>query len=81
MTSESPATRPHHIARLAGDHLATWFTVGVLLVVGGLALLAYETTAVSLVVAVTLLFAVTAAMTAGIYRLLDHQEDEPGPVA
>ena len=81
MTSASPATRPHHIARLAGDQLATWFTAGVLLVVGGLALLAHETTAVSLVVAVTLLFSVTAAMAAGIHRLLQHQEDEPAPVA
>lgn len=81
MTSASPATRPHRIARLAADHLATWFIAGVLVVVGGLALLAYETTAVSLVVAVTLLFAVTAAMTAGIFRLLEHQEDDPEPVA
>ena len=81
MTSASPAPRPHRIARLAGDHLATWFIVGVLVVVGGLALLAYETTAVSLVVAVTLLLTVTVAMTAAIFRLLEHQEDEPEPVA
>ena len=40
MTSASPVTRPHHIARPAGDQPATWFTAGVLLVVGGLALLA-----------------------------------------
>jgi uncharacterized membrane protein len=61
--------------------MATWFIAGVLVVVGGLALLAVETTAVSLAVAVMLLFAVTAAMTAGIFRLLEHQEDEPEPVA
>lgn len=81
MTSASSATRPHTIARLAADHLATWFVGGVLVVVGGLALLAHETTAVSLVVAVALLFAVTGAMTAGIFRLLEHQEDDPEPVA
>ncbi len=61
--------------------MATWFIAGVLVVVGGLALLAYETTAVSLAVAVTLLLTVTAAMTAAIFRLLEHQEDEPEPVA
>ena len=61
--------------------MATWFIAGVLVVVGGLALLAYETTAVSLAVAVTLLLTVTVAMTAAIFRLLEHQEDEPEPVA
>ena len=61
--------------------MATWFIAGVLVVVGGLALLAYETTAVSLAVAVTLLLTVTVAMTAATFRLLEHQEDEPEPVA
>ena len=81
MTSDPPATRPpHNIAQLAGDYLATWFAAGVLVVVAGLALLAYETTTVSLVVAVILLFGVTALMTVGIYRLLDDQGDEPASV-
>ncbi len=61
--------------------MATWFIAGVLVVVGGLALLAYETTAVSLAVAVTLLLTVTVAMTAAIFRLLEHHEDEPETVA
>ena len=81
MTSASPATRPHHIARLAGDQLATWFTAGVLLVVGGLALLAHETTGGSLGGAVGRLFSVTPAMAAGTPRLVRPQEDEPAPVA
>jgi uncharacterized membrane protein len=81
MTSASPAPRPPRIARIAGDQMATWFIAGVLVVVGGLALLAYETTAVSLAVAVTLLLTVTAAMTAAIFRLLEHHEDESETVA
>lgn len=81
MTSASPATRPHRSARLAPGHPATWLGAGVPVVVGGLALLAHETTAVSLVVALTVLSAVTATATAGTLRLLAHRADDPEPVA
>lgn len=72
MPSDTPAPRP---PILSGDHhLVSVMLAGILAVVGGLALLAYETSVVSLLVAVAIMLGAVGFLTVAIFRLLAHEE-------
>jgi hypothetical protein len=74
MPSDTTAPRP---PILAGDHhFVSVMMAAILAVVGGLALLAFETTALSLFVACALMLGTTGMLTVAIFRLLSHDEDE-----
>jgi hypothetical protein len=74
MPSEPTAPRsPEPL--FAGDHMVHWFTLAILAIVGGIAILALEPTAIGLAAALAITIAVVAVATVAIFRLVAHEGD------